>query len=180
MAIEDEFQPFVRFVQLLVQIQKAFVVRPVLLFHCRPTIGQGSFAVTIQRGFLQLAHLSPAQIIARADEGLSKQWVVHQALALRRRHPEWFRPDAAYTPLRANGERAAHAVAYQRGAGALVLVPRLVLGLADDWRDTRLPLPPGNWHNRLSGETLEGGERPVAEILGAFPVALLEREEPMP
>ncbi|WP_018949982.1 malto-oligosyltrehalose synthase [Thioalkalivibrio sp. ALMg11] len=128
----------------------------------------------------ELAHLSPAQIIARADEGLPKQWVVHQTLALRRRHPEWFRPDAAYTPLRANGERTTHAVAYQRGAGALVLVPRLVLGLADDWRDTRLPLPPGNWHNRLSGETLEGGERPVAEILGAFPVALLEREEPMP
>ena len=125
----------------------------------------------------ELAHLSPAQISARADEGLPKQWVTHQALALRRRHPEWFRPDAAYTPLRASGERAGHAIAYLRGEGALVLVPRLVLGLAGDWLDTRLRLPPGTWHNRLSGEALQGGDCPVAEILDAFPVALLEREE---
>ncbi|WP_019623507.1 malto-oligosyltrehalose synthase [Thioalkalivibrio thiocyanoxidans] len=125
----------------------------------------------------ELGHLTPAQISARADEGLPKQWVVQQALALRRRHPEWFRPDAAYTPLGATGERARHAVAYLRGEGALVLVPRLVLGLAGDWRDTRLGLPPGVWHNRLSGETFEGGDRPVAKLLDAFPVALLEREE---
>lgn len=125
----------------------------------------------------ELPHLSPAQIRERADEGLPKLWVVHQALALRRRHPEWFRPDAAYTPLQATGERAGHAVAYLRGDGALVLVPRLVLGLAGDWRDTRLGLPPGVWHNRLSGETLEGGDRSVAAILDALPVALLEREE---
>ncbi len=125
----------------------------------------------------ELAHLSPAQINARADEGLPKQWVVHQALALRRRHPEWFRPDAACTPLRASGERTGHAVAYLRGEGALVLVPRLILGLAGDWCGTRLAVPPGTWHNRLSGATLRGGDYPVAEILDAFPVALLEREE---
>ncbi|WP_018937829.1 MULTISPECIES: malto-oligosyltrehalose synthase [unclassified Thioalkalivibrio] len=125
----------------------------------------------------ELAHHSPAQINARADEGLPKQWVVHQALALRRRHPEWFRPDAACTPLRASGERAGHAVAYLRGEGALVLVPRLTLGLAGDWGGTRLAVPHGTWHNRLSGATLRGGDYPVAEILDAFPVALLEREE---
>ncbi|MGM0553695.1 MAG: malto-oligosyltrehalose synthase [Pseudomonadota bacterium] len=125
----------------------------------------------------ELAQLSPTQINARADEGLPKQWVVHQALALRRRHPEWFRPDAACTPLRASGERAGHAVAYLRGEGVLVLVPRLVLGLAGDWCGTRLAVPPGTWHNRLSGATLQGGDYPVAEILDVFPVALLEREE---
>ncbi|WP_018879547.1 malto-oligosyltrehalose synthase [Thioalkalivibrio sp. ALE9] len=128
----------------------------------------------------ELQHLSPTQIQARADEGLPKQWVVQQALALRRRHPEWFDPDAAYTPLRASGERASHVVAYLRGEGALVLVPRLVLGLAGDWRDTRLMLPPGTWHNRLCGATLQGGEHPVAEIQAAFPVALLEREQAAP
>jgi len=125
----------------------------------------------------ELGHLTPAQISARADEGLPKQWVMQQALALRRRHPEWFRPDATYTPLGATGERAGHAIAYLRGEGALVLVPRLVLGLGGDWRDTRLGLPPGVWHNRLSGETFQGGDRSVAELLDAFPVALLEREE---
>ncbi|WP_018138837.1 MULTISPECIES: malto-oligosyltrehalose synthase [unclassified Thioalkalivibrio] len=133
--------------------------------------------VTRARLLEELGHLTPTQISARADEGLPKQWVVHQALTLRHRHPEWFRPDAAYTPLRVTGERAGHAVAYLRGEGALVLVPRLVLGLGGDWRDTRLGLPPGVWHNRLSGETFEGGDRLVAELLDAFPVALLEREE---
>ncbi|WP_019558641.1 malto-oligosyltrehalose synthase [Thioalkalivibrio sp. ALE12] len=128
----------------------------------------------------ELQHLTPAQIQARADEGLPKQWLVHQALALRRSHPEWFGPDAAYTPLRASGERASHVVAYLRGDGVLVLVPRLVLGLGGDWRDTRMTVPSGTWHNRLSGMTLQGGEHPVAEILAAFPVALLAREEATP
>jgi len=124
--------------------------------------------------------LSPAEILARTDEGLPKLWVIREALALRRRQREAFGREGAYEPIVPRGERAAHAVAYLRGRGVLVLVPRLVLGLDDDWKDTVLPLPPGRWNNRLSGALLEGGDRSVAEILTPFPVALLERVEEKP
>ncbi|TVP80298.1 malto-oligosyltrehalose synthase [Thioalkalivibrio sp.] len=123
---------------------------------------------------------SPAQILARADEGLPKLWVLREALALRRKRREAFGPEGAYEPIAPRGEKAAHAVAYLRGGDVLVLVPRLVLGLDDDWKDTVLPLPPGRWNNRLSGALLEGGDQSVAEILAPFPVALLERVEEKP
>lgn len=124
--------------------------------------------------------LSPAEILARTDEGLPKLWVIREALALRRRRREAFGPEGAYEPIVSQGEKAAHAVAYLRGGDVLVLVPRLVLGLDDDWKDTVLPLPPGRWNNRLSGALLEGGDQSVAEILAPFPVALLERVEEKP
>ncbi|AGA32793.1 Malto-oligosyltrehalose synthase [Thioalkalivibrio nitratireducens DSM 14787] len=129
------------------------------------------------RRLSEIDTLSPAEILAHADEGLPKLWVIRGGLALRRRYPEWFGPEGRYQPLDATGERAAHAVAFLRGAGAVVLVPRLLLGLGGDWGDTRLTLPPGRWHNRLSHQTIDGGNRSVAEILGGFPVGLLEREE---
>ncbi|MFO8004687.1 malto-oligosyltrehalose synthase [Thioalkalivibrio sp.] len=133
-----------------------------------------------QRLLSELDTLSPAQILARADEGLPKLWVIRQALALRRRQPETFGPKGLYEPIAARGHKAEHAVAYLRGGRVLTLVPRLILGLADDWRDTVLPLPPGRWHNRLSGASLDGGDRSVAEILAPFPVALFERVEEEP
>ncbi|MCA1788973.1 MAG: malto-oligosyltrehalose synthase, partial [Thioalkalivibrio sp.] len=80
--------------------------------------------------------LSPAQILARADEGLPKLWVIREALALRRRRREAFGPDGAYEPIASQGEKAAYAVAYLRGGSVLALLPRLVLGRNDDWKDT--------------------------------------------
>ena len=134
-----------------------------------------------RRGLLsELDTLSPAQILARADEGLPKLWVIREALALRRRRPETFGPEGVYEPIVARGPKADHAVAYLRGGRVLILVPRLILGLADDWQDTVLPLPPGRWYNRLSGASLEGGDRPVDDILTPFPVALFERVEEQP
>jgi (1->4)-alpha-D-glucan 1-alpha-D-glucosylmutase len=123
----------------------------------------------------ELETLTPAEVVARADEGLPKTWVVRAALALRRRHPHWFGPDGAYEPLSARGERSEHAVAYLRGGGALVVVPRLVMGLAGGWGDTSLTLPAGRWRDALSGREVEGGSCAVADLLADFPVALLER-----
>ncbi|MDP9122540.1 MAG: hypothetical protein M3O15_14420, partial [Acidobacteriota bacterium] len=79
-----------------------------------------------------------------------------------------------YRPLAAAGERARHALAFARGERVIVVVPRLVLGLAGEWRGTVLPLPAGRFRDELTGEEVLGGrEARLAEILGRFPVALL-------
>ena len=38
------------------------------------------------------------------------------------------------------------------------------------------PLPAGAWKNVLTGETVEGGKRRLAELLREFPVALLTQD----
>lgn len=120
-------------------------------------------------------------VLQHADEGLPKLCTIHRALALRRRRPEVFGAGSGYEPVAAQGAKAEHAMAFVRtgpdGAAALALVPRLVLGLGDDWAGTRIPVPEGRWRNVLTGDAVVAGrEVPVAELLARFPVALLERE----
>jgi (1->4)-alpha-D-glucan 1-alpha-D-glucosylmutase len=55
------------------------------------------------------------------------------------------------------------------------VVPRLVVRLGGDWKDTAVELPPGRWRNELTGEDVDGGSRSVADLLARFPVALLAR-----
>jgi (1->4)-alpha-D-glucan 1-alpha-D-glucosylmutase len=129
----------------------------------------------------QLRGMGPVEILERMDEGLPKLHVIHSALCLRREHPEWFGAEAAYTPVKARGGRAAHAVAYLRGEHVLTVAPRHPLTLNNNWSETSVRIPPGSWRNRLTGESIEvqGKDRTtsVAELLRAFPVALLTREE---
>ena len=117
------------------------------------------------------------QVIARADDGLPKLWLLRQALDLRRRRPQLFGRDGDYNPLRARGTRAAHAIAFSRGNGAIAIAPRLPLTLGGDWAETAIALPRGRWHNELTDDTVEGGEILVANLLARFPVCLLSREE---
>ena len=125
----------------------------------------------------ELDTLSPADILDRMDEGLPKLWLVRQTLHLRRREPELFGADGAYRPLAATGRRADHVVAYQRGDGAVAVVPRLSTGIADGWGDTALALPARPWRNLLTGDDLIGGDTPLGELLARFPVALLARKD---
>ncbi|MBM9507380.1 malto-oligosyltrehalose synthase [Actinacidiphila acididurans] len=99
------------------------------------------------------------------------------ALRLRRDHPRWYGPGAAYRPLAAEGPAAGHCVAFVRGEGALTAVTRLSRRLAEagGWRDSVLPLPPGHWRDRLGGGSYEG-RVPLADLLGESPVALLTLE----
>jgi (1->4)-alpha-D-glucan 1-alpha-D-glucosylmutase len=129
-----------------------------------------------RRALAELGSLSTEEILARSDEGLPKLWVVRQALALRRRAPESFRPGARYLPLEAEGSRARHVVAALRGDAVAAAVPRLSLGLAGVWADTTLPLPPGRWRNVLTLEKGLAGRVPMVELLRRFPVALLVRD----
>jgi (1->4)-alpha-D-glucan 1-alpha-D-glucosylmutase len=71
---------------------------------------------------------------------------------------------------------AAHAVAYVRGGDIVAVAPRLVIGLAGDWGGTRLVLPEGRFEDVLDGgKRTFTGEVALADLLGPFPVALLER-----
>lgn len=120
------------------------------------------------------------EIVARADEGLTKLWVVRQALRVRSAHPAAFGPgaDGAYEPLAADGGAAAHVVAFCRGRRVAVVVPRLPVGLRrwGGWADTVVELPVGGWSDVLTGREHDGGPLPMAELVADFPVALLVTE----
>ncbi len=124
----------------------------------------------------ELKHLSVAQIVARADEGLTKLWTVTQSLHLRREHPAWFRDEADYRPLTAQGSKAGHVIAFARGENVITVVPRAPLTLAGDWADTTLTLPEGTWTNSLSTEQHAGGTLALRSLLANFPIALLVKE----
>ncbi|MGH9039715.1 MAG: malto-oligosyltrehalose synthase [Acidimicrobiia bacterium] len=118
--------------------------------------------------------LTPAEAwSSRQDEGLPKLVLTQRALHLRRRRPEPFR--AAYEPIRTEGAKAGHCVAFVRGGEVAAVAPRLVRGLGDEWADTRLALPPGEWIDVLDGERRFEGSVDVADLLAQFPVALLEQ-----
>jgi (1->4)-alpha-D-glucan 1-alpha-D-glucosylmutase len=116
-----------------------------------------------------------AQVMARTDEGVPKLWLVMRLLRARRERPELF-AGADYSPLGAHGAKAHHAVSFVRDR-LLVVVPRLLFGLAGDWADTTIDLPKGRWKDLLTGVEADG-EAPVAvsSLLKAFPVAVLARE----
>jgi (1->4)-alpha-D-glucan 1-alpha-D-glucosylmutase len=86
-------------------------------------------------------------------DGRAKLYFLRKILALRARSPELFM-QAGYTPVHAQGERAAHVVAYarrHRGADVIAVAGRLfaTLGIKENelpcgaliWQDTRIELP---------------------------------------
>jgi (1->4)-alpha-D-glucan 1-alpha-D-glucosylmutase len=119
----------------------------------------------------QILEAGPIQALACVEEGGPKLWLIHRLLQHRRSHPEAFGPGAPYEPLEAGGDEEGHLVAFARGP-LVVLVPRLVVGLRDGWRDTWVALPEGAWTDVLTGARAEG-KMPVEDLLIAFPVAVL-------
>jgi (1->4)-alpha-D-glucan 1-alpha-D-glucosylmutase len=121
----------------------------------------------------------------------SKMYLIYQALHFRQQQQALFR-NGEYVPIAASGSKANHVCAFLRRSpdgGALVVVPRLVVGLTggetkpplgfDVWRDTSVHLP-GRGESRLrdvfSGKIVEtsGSALSVGQVLSEFPVALLE------
>jgi (1->4)-alpha-D-glucan 1-alpha-D-glucosylmutase len=113
----------------------------------------------------ELDTLSPEEVLARADEGLPKLLVTSRALRLR--------PSGAYHALRVEGPYADRVVAFARGGDVVTVVPRLSVHVTD-WKDTTVALPPGDWHNVLTGDAARGTGA-VGEVFARFPVALLVR-----
>jgi (1->4)-alpha-D-glucan 1-alpha-D-glucosylmutase len=104
------------------------------------------------------------------DSGAAKLLVVSRALRARRDHPERF---TGYTPLRAAGPAASHAIAFARN-GVVAVATRLPVGLATrgGWGETALPLPEGAWTDAFTGLPTSGFV-PLADLLARYPVALL-------
>jgi (1->4)-alpha-D-glucan 1-alpha-D-glucosylmutase len=115
-----------------------------------------------------------SDVMARADEGSPKLWLINRLLEQRRTDPKLF-GSSSYTPLIASGAKARHAVGFVRDR-LLVVVPRLVVGLGGDWADTAIDIPEGDWGSVLTGEEQRGGPGVrVAELTRRFPVAVLSR-----
>ena len=133
-----------------------------------------------RRVLADLKVATPELAMARIDDGMPKLWLIRNALAIRKRHPEWFGPQAGIEPIKARGARVDHVVAFMRGESVIAIVPRLVAKLAGDWRDTEVELPAGDWTNHMTGERLRGGSARLADVMRRFPVALLARERISP
>lgn len=124
----------------------------------------------------EVADMPPEAAMARSDEGFPKLLVTHRTLAARKQRPDCFGPGGPYTPVLARGNKSEHAVAFLRGEAAVTVVPRLVIGLAGDWQDTVLTVPPGEWSNVFTSEMIPSGEVRLSELLARFPVAFLLRK----
>jgi len=129
-----------------------------------------------RRLLAELEKSSPERVWDHLDQGLPKMHVIHTALNLRRRHPELFGPHGTYRPLYARGSKADHLVAFVRGEGMLTVAARLLIGLAGNWKDTRIDLPPGRWTNMFTGESWNEGTQPLSDLLNRFPVGLFLKE----
>ena len=134
----------------------------------------------LRRTLLERARTASAtEALASLDDGMAKIWLISRVLGLRARRPELFAPEAGYRTVAAQGERGANVVAFERGGAAIVLAPRLVthLGWPADWRDTAIELPAGRWHDELADVDTDGGTAALAQLLAAFPMALLVRAD---
>jgi (1->4)-alpha-D-glucan 1-alpha-D-glucosylmutase len=120
----------------------------------------------------ELPGLCPKAILGRADHGLPKLWTVYQSLCARREKPESFGANGTYTPLYATGPKKDHLVSFKRGKDVVVAVPRLSM-TRGEWADTALEIAPGAWDNILAKTRVQGGNLPVRDLFGSFPVALL-------
>lgn len=123
------------------------------------------------------AGIPPEDILRRMDTGLPKLWVLHCALNLRKRHPEWFGAMADYTPLVIEGRKMDYGIGYLRAGAVATIVPRWHLKLGGNWSGTTVDLGAARWKNLLTGELLAGGRVPMSILLKRFPVALLTKEE---
>ncbi|MDR7082242.1 (1-_4)-alpha-D-glucan 1-alpha-D-glucosylmutase [Arthrobacter ginsengisoli] len=122
-----------------------------------------------------LAALDAGDRPASYTDDAAKLLVTSRALRLRRDRPELF---TGYRPVAATGPAAGHLIGFDRGsaaaAGALTLATRLPRGLERQggWQDTAVELAV-DMADELTGNTFAAGSVPLADILGAYPVALL-------
>ncbi|MCU0270395.1 MAG: malto-oligosyltrehalose synthase [Acidimicrobiales bacterium] len=140
----------------------------------------------LRRSLLEQAATAPAETLSRAlhdpdDPGLAKLAVVRRALDVRRSRSAAFASGSAYTALAPRGPSADAALGYARihptepRRGIALVVPRLVLRTASGWGDTTIALPRGDWRGVFDARPWSGTVR-LEDLLGAFPVALLEAE----
>ncbi|MDP9807140.1 (1-_4)-alpha-D-glucan 1-alpha-D-glucosylmutase [Trueperella bonasi] len=102
-----------------------------------------------------------------------KLWVTSRLARLRRDNPGIASADCGYEPLPVSTGRA---LAFARTLNDQpVLVTAAMRNLPDHSGDYTIVLPDGHWRNVLTDTTIEGGNQPLADVLGRFPAAVLER-----
>lgn len=124
------------------------------------------------------------------DLSAAKLHVTTVALRLRRAQPHAFGPESSHSPISSSSE---HLLGFERSvqpgriAGALgrgnratiaALATRAPGRLSRDggWANATFELEQGHWHDHVSGTThTSDGHLLVADVLGSWPVALLER-----
>ena len=167
-----------------------FKLRHRLLAELRDQLSQHNDDPASTKGWI-------SELQRRWPSGEVKLYLIWRALELRRRRRELF-DDGAYVPLSVFGVKREHACAFARQLGSqqtISIAPRLVVGLTngserppigrDVWQDTALSIPNTRagdfFRNVFTNERIAVREhygRPVlmmSEVLGTFPVALLER-----
>ncbi len=122
----------------------------------------------------EMKRASAQEVWGDRAQAAAKLFLVYRALRVRKQSPDVFGPAGSYDPLRADGRRADHVVAFVRGDRAATIAPRLVLALAGDWSDTSITLPSGEWVDELS-DSVWRGRVPLGGLFARFPVALLVR-----
>jgi (1->4)-alpha-D-glucan 1-alpha-D-glucosylmutase len=127
-----------------------------------------------QRLLASAKSLSAEAVWKQRAGGLPKLWLIQKTLQLRAQLTDFF--SFNYKPLMAVGGRAEHVVAFARGEKVITIVTRFLLKLKNDWQDTKLELPSGNWRNEFTGENF-AGEITMAKLFVQFPVALLVNGE---
>ena len=127
-----------------------------------------------RRLLAELPSLNVKQVWERIDEGLPKLWVVVHAFRARRKYLRAFAGE--YRPVRAVGSKSEHLISYIRGKDVMVLAPRLIVKLNNDWDATTIDVPSGSWVNELTGALVDGGTVALAQLLCDFPVALLTKK----
>jgi (1->4)-alpha-D-glucan 1-alpha-D-glucosylmutase len=121
-----------------------------------------------RRLLAQMETMDIHQIVASANEGLPKLWLISRALRLRSRLGH-------YAPLSLSGLNRERAIAFARGE-VIVVAPRLPIPPAG-WGDTSVALP-GNAtrKNILTGQRVSGSQALMSTLFEKFPVALLAPE----
>jgi (1->4)-alpha-D-glucan 1-alpha-D-glucosylmutase len=122
------------------------------------------------------AGMSVDKIMKRMNCGIPKLWVLHKTLQMRREKPESFGKEAAYIPLRVDGPKQAHLIAFSRGDSVAVVAPRWNIKLGSGFGSTIVALPRGHWTNVFTGDMMSGGSMRAQQLFSRFPVALLVRD----
>lgn len=148
--------------------------------------------VNFTRRAASLAQATPQQgLLNTWRDGRIKQHLIAQVLALRKRVPDLFAA-GSYAPLRVQGPRARHLLAFVREAGGksmLVVAPRFTCALRGEgstleipaaaWGATTVLLPKRlqghTWNNALAPEepALSAATLSAAQLFKSWPVCLL-------
>jgi (1->4)-alpha-D-glucan 1-alpha-D-glucosylmutase len=107
------------------------------------------------------------------DLAADKLWVTSRALQLRRARPELFGPGAGYEALLSTSPHALGCLRAGSVAAAVTRWPGLLA--RSGWKDHVVTLPPGTWHDVLSGtaHVVDDGSVPCEALFAELPVALL-------